>query len=282
MTSIQFTESDRDDRGFVKAPARSLADLLPAQPTAKPSTKKPITRQELISAGLVVPLLLLAFLYISSGQPEKRTPVLSQATAMIAAPFPAPPQPVATVAPIAMRDAFAAPEGIRLGAIEATRAITAVAHFGADWIQADVKGSGKIWLRARDWPSLAITGADLERAPIYAAAPDMAAVDSATPEQEEPMTGTKPAADRALAHALAVAEERDQHDSGPSKVNAAEMPATPVSEPAPSYIDHVGAQSPHSPRGGLCGPTGGDCAPVPTAAPDMLVVIGQQAPHKVR
>lgn len=248
MTSIQFTESDRDDRGFVKAPARSLADLLPAQPTpdAQP-TKKPITRQELISAGLVALLLLMALLYISSGQPEKRAPVLPQATAMIAAaPAPAHPTPVATVAPIAMLDAFAAPDGVRLGAIEATRVITPVAHFGADWIQADVTGSGRIWLRKRDWPALAITGADLEpRAPIYVAAPQ---------------TGQGMTLDQ------------------DSTVNAAETTATP----APSYIDTVGAQAPHSPRGGLCGPTGGDCAPVPTAAPDMLVVIGQQAPHKIR
>lgn len=282
MTSIQFTESDRDDRGFVKAPARSLADLLPAQPTpAQQPTKKPITRQELISAGIVALLILMALLYISSGQPEKRAPALPQATAMIAAAPVAHPTPQATIAPIAMRDAFAAPDGMRLGAIEATRAITPVAHFGADWIQADVSGSGRIWLRKRDWPALAITGADLEPAPAYAAASDSAAaVDSATPETEEPRIGTKPAADRALAHALAVAQSREEHDSGRS--NAIMLPAATETAPAPSYLGHVGAQAPHSPRGGLCGPTSGDCAPVPTAAPDMLVVIGQQAPHKVR
>jgi hypothetical protein len=280
MTSIQFTEADRDERGFVKAPTRSLADLLPEPSTAKPSTAKPITRQELLSAGVVALLLLLALLYISSGQPAAPTAVLPQATALAAAAPVAHPTPVATPAPVAMRDAFAAPEGLRLGAIEATRAITPVAHFGADWIQADVAGSGRIWLRKRDWPSLALTGDNLEIAPVYAAAPDMAAMDSATPAQEEQRTGTKPAEDRALAHALAVQQEREQHDSG--RGSGAVQQQAPQIEAEPSYIANVGQQAPHVPRGGLCGPTGGDCAPVPTAAPDMLIVIGQQTPHKVR
>jgi hypothetical protein len=280
MTSIQFTDADRDDRGRIKAPARSLADLLPETSTAKPSTAKPISRQELLSAGIVALLLLMALLYISSGQPAAPVSVLPQATAMIRLAPIAHPTPQATIAPVRMLDAFAAPEGLRLGAIEATRAITPVAHFGADWIQADVKGSGRIWLRTRDWPSLAITGDNLEIAPGGAAAPDMAAMDSATPEQEEIRTGTKPADDRALAHALAVQQEREQHDSPLG--NAAAQPAAPQIEAEPSYIANVGQQAPHVPRGGLCGPTSGDCAPVPTAAPDMLTIIGQQAPHKVR
>jgi hypothetical protein len=279
MTSIQFTEADRDERGFVKSPARSLADLLPEPSTpAKPPTAKPISRQELLSAGVVALLLLLALLYISSGQPA--APAQQHAPAMIAAAPIAHPTPQATIAPVRMLDAFAAPEGLRLGAIEATRAITPVAHFGADWIQADVQGSGRIWLRKRDWPSLAITGDNLEIAPVSAAAPDMAAVDSATPAQEEPRTGTKPADDRALAHALAVQQERAQHDSG--RGNAAVQQQATDTAPEPSYIANVGQQAPHSPRGGLCGPTSGDCAPVPTAAPDMLIIIGQQTPHKVR
>lgn len=64
--------------------------------------------------------------------------------------------------------------------------------------------------------------------------------------------------------------------------------ATPTPEPPaePSYIDNVGAQAPHSPRGdGQPGPNGaaeGDWALVPTVAPAMLEVIGNQVPHKVR
>jgi hypothetical protein len=54
---------------------------------------------------------------------------------------------------------------------------------------------------------------------------------------------------------------------------------------APSYIDNVGAQAPHSPRGGLCGPTGGDCAPGVPAGIDnnqYIANVGAQAPHRVR
>lgn len=62
--------------------------------------------------------------------------------------------------------------------------------------------------------------------------------------------------------------------------------ATPEPPPAaPSYIENVGAQVRHSPRGGLCGPTGGDCAPgVPYGLDNSQYIanVGAQAPHKVR
>ncbi len=58
---------------------------------------------------------------------------------------------------------------------------------------------------------------------------------------------------------------------------------TPEPSPAPSYIENVGAQAEHSPRGdGQPGPNGGDWALVPTAEPAYLVVVGAQQPHKVR
>lgn len=69
-------------------------------------------------------------------------------------------------------------------------------------------------------------------------------------------------------------------------IDATATPApAPEPPPAPSYIDNVGAQAEHSPRGGLCGPTGGDCAPgVPFGVDGSQYIqnVGQQAPHKVR
>lgn len=158
MTSIQFTEADRDERGFVKAPEpRRLSDLLPQ--TAPPApARQPLTRQELISAALVVPLLIGLLLYLSSGR---------TAAPAIPAPVPtaAPTVPTAaslpTAPPVAMLPAFAAPDGAQLGPIEATREMIPIAHYGADWIQAQVAGSGLVWLRASDVPALAIVGTDL-------------------------------------------------------------------------------------------------------------------------
>jgi hypothetical protein len=60
---------------------------------------------------------------------------------------------------------------------------------------------------------------------------------------------------------------------------------TPAPPPAPSYVENVGQQAKHSPRGGLCGPTGGDCAPgVPFGIDNSQYIqnVGTQKPHKVR
>jgi len=186
-TTLRFTDDDRDDQGFVKVPSpprnpepRSLADLLPATDVQRPTTIRPLTRQDVISAAVVVPLLLAALLYISSS---------STPTAPVTPPR-APTAPAATSAPVptappivAMLPAFAAPDGAQLGAIEATRAITPTAHYGSAWIQADVAGSGRIWLRASDWPQLAIVGPDLAPRPTRAPAVVIA---TATPEPQPP------------------------------------------------------------------------------------------------
>jgi len=64
--------------------------------------------------------------------------------------------------------------------------------------------------------------------------------------------------------------------------------AAPVVEPpapaaAPSYVENVGAQAPHSPRGdGKPGPSGGDWVAVPTISAEQAAIIGAQKPHKVR
>lgn len=175
MTSIQFTDADRDDRGFVKAPApdsRSLADLLPS--AAPTPTRRPITRQELISAAIFVPLLISALLYLSRGDTAAPAAPAAASAVPTAAPLPSAP-------PVEMLPAFAEPGGARLGSIEATRAIAPAAHFGSDWIQADVAGSGLVWLRAADFPSLAIVGPDLAPRPTAPPLPQAPAATAPPP-----------------------------------------------------------------------------------------------------
>ncbi len=55
-----------------------------------------------------------------------------------------------------------------------------------------------------------------------------------------------------------------------------------VLEAAPTYLEVVGQQAQHTPRGGVTGPCEGACAIVPTAAPAQLRIVGAQAPHRVR
>jgi hypothetical protein len=168
MASIQFTDADRDDQGFVAVPApRSLADLLPAvaAPADQTITRTPITKAEWVSM-IVTALLfvgLFAWLIFSGDAPRSAPPQSPAATQTsgdsAAKPSPLPATPFAVAGRLLI--AFASPDGIVLGAIESTRAITPTAHYGDSWIQADVQGSGLVWLRASDAPDLAVTGPDL-------------------------------------------------------------------------------------------------------------------------
>ena len=138
-----------------------LTGIAPTAPEEDLQPKPPLTRQEqLIGAiiGLVL-LIMVSILWSRNQAQAPSAPVATTAPASTTAPLP-------TAPPVAMRfPAYAAPDGVTLGAIEATRAITPTAHYGDGWIQADVAGSGRIWLRASDWPSLAIVGPDLAPTP---------------------------------------------------------------------------------------------------------------------
>ncbi|MDQ2995712.1 MAG: hypothetical protein M3R61_01460 [Chloroflexota bacterium] len=191
MATIRFSDEDRDDRGFVTVPApapsesRSLADLLPPASAARLApAKQPIRRSELISSGVAVLLACGVLLYLAGSRP---------ASAPQAVPAPphtrgdgvATPSPIPAAAPAVagrLLIAFGAPDGNPLGAIESTRAITPTAHYGDAWIQADVQGSGRIWLRASDAPDLAITGPDLAPRPTATARPAV----PPTPEPQPP------------------------------------------------------------------------------------------------
>ncbi len=187
MASIQFTEADRDDQGFVKAPApnqpRSLADLLPKPEEIKADAarRQPWTRHEL--AGLAVVALMATFVLLyawstpraPTAAPTARATTVATAAAVV-------PTVAPTAAPVRLLAAFAAPDGVTLGTIEATRPMTPTAHYGDEWIQAQVAGSGLVWLRAADLPGVGLIGPDLApHRPAAAPAPVAQPVIISTP-----------------------------------------------------------------------------------------------------
>lgn len=176
QTTWKVTEADRNADGkiissaFGDAPAepRSLADLLPKpeaiKQDARPQRQK-LTKQEATALGgvAIVAVVILAWAWLTPSAPTAAPtarPTLIPTLAATAAPTAAPATAVRLLA------AFAAPDGLTLGTIEATREITPVAHFGDAWIQAEVAGSGLIWLRAADLPGVDLVGPDLAPRPM--------------------------------------------------------------------------------------------------------------------
>jgi len=178
MATIRFTEGDRDSRGFIRLspPAAEVASDAPALPpapappivrTPAPSPMSPRLRYQLTIAAAVVAGLLLVLLSVRFSptpgaiQPGTLLPTAAATSATLhVAPFVAP-----TRESVAMLDAYGAPNEAPRWQIESTRVITPLAHYGSDWIQADVAGSGLVWLRASDVPELAIVGPDLAPRP---------------------------------------------------------------------------------------------------------------------
>jgi hypothetical protein len=198
-TTLRFTDADRGPDGKILTLDQLLASSrqaiagprVAADDVPDPQALPPPQGQArswlagsarltpaLIAAVLVV-LLLLGGVALWLGR--ARAPVMTP-TADRRPPTAA---PAATIVPhpIAQFLAFAAPD-VPLGMIESTRAITPTAHYGAGWIQADVQGSGRIWLRASDWPELAIVGLDLT--PRKATAAPAVVAPLATPEPQPP------------------------------------------------------------------------------------------------
>jgi hypothetical protein len=162
QTAWKITEADRDERGFVKVndEPRSLADLLPKPEEIRQDAKRqPWTRKELGALAVVALCAAFVVIYAWATPGTATAPPLRQTTAPTLQPTSAPTAAPAT--PVRLLAAFAAPDGITLGTIEATRPMTPTAHYGDGWIQAQVQGSGLIWLRAADLPGVALTGPDL-------------------------------------------------------------------------------------------------------------------------
>jgi len=106
----------------------------------------------LVAMGALLRILLLQSTPRMAAQPTPPLPIIMIATApAVAPPTAAPAAQVAAVAPNTLRRAvvaYDAPAGSVLGAIEQGRAYQVLARYGADWLQAEVAGSGIVWLRA--------------------------------------------------------------------------------------------------------------------------------------
>jgi hypothetical protein len=137
---------------------------VPQDATTRTSTAKPQAPQKpswnALAMGVAVLSIGILVIVLSSGGREAPIASVRLPTAL-----PATPQPQATTipapVPVAKLPAFAAPNGVRLGEIEVTRSMVPRAHYGSDWIQANVSGSGLVWLRAADWPALPLSGPNL-------------------------------------------------------------------------------------------------------------------------
>jgi hypothetical protein len=139
--------------------------------------------------------------------PALPAPIFIIATSM---PLPtaarAPAAVVAAAPPNTLRRAVVAydsPNGNSIGGIEPGRAYTVLARFGAEWLQADVTGSGVVWLKADQVLDLPADLVDLQPAPapqiVYhvvnqPAAAEPAAAAAATPEPYQ-VTSDAPAGD---------------------------------------------------------------------------------------
>jgi hypothetical protein len=194
-------------------PGRPMHDTEPITPLARPA------RQYLpfgIGAIALIAVMIGAASYqlgrLPSTQPLAITP---SAQAFEKQPQEGPSAPIsATIAPTPVArlvSAYAAPDGLLLGQIEEDRMMVPVAHYGSSWVQADVEGSGLVWLRAQDVPDLALTGPDL--APVAVQPVPEPRVNVWTPPEATPVPdkGTKAAPDRAARYATAVARDHEAH-----------------------------------------------------------------------
>ncbi|HEU5103499.1 MAG TPA: hypothetical protein VFU22_30980, partial [Roseiflexaceae bacterium] len=149
------------------------------QNTARPARQK-LTKPELATLAGVALIAVFILVYAWATPAAPTAPATAHPTAIPTAQATAAPTAAPATA-VRLLAAFAAPDGSTLGTIEATRAITPVAHFGSDWIQAEVEGSGLIWLRAADLPGTELVGPDL--APRPTARPVAAPASAPAPTQ---------------------------------------------------------------------------------------------------
>lgn len=160
MASLQFTEADRDDRGFVKAPAtpaepRSLADLLPKPAEIHADAARPVpqkmSRQEM--AALAAVALMAAFIVVyawatpNAPTAPPRQLVTAVATAPAVVPTVAP-----TAAPAALVGYFDYRDLASVAPITANQITRVVGTAGDGWRLVDI-GSARVWIAADQVPT---------------------------------------------------------------------------------------------------------------------------------
>jgi len=137
-----------------------------------------LAQRDPIMLGSVLVIALLIAGSLLRGIPSGAAPIAAVPTPALpifivatAQPIPTPTietQTIAAVLPGTLARAvvaYDAPEGRVIGAIDRGHAYRVVARYGADWLHADVTGSGRVWLRATDVFDLPADLADLAPPP---------------------------------------------------------------------------------------------------------------------
>ena len=177
MSTLRFTEADRDEQGRIRveppagsrfaAPTEAMPADLPAEPQPRqPMPRPPIqqdgsgagskqTQRATIASGMVVLFVVLAVvsrLFIAPTGQFGALPTSAPA-GVTAAPAYDWTTPTATT--IAYQTthaavAYAAPNGDVIGALEPGRGFVPVGRFGDEWVQLDVRDSGRVWVKRAD------------------------------------------------------------------------------------------------------------------------------------
>ena len=134
--------------------------------------------------------------------------------------------------------AYAAPDGTVLGPVDADRAYTITARYGTDWLQADIDGSGLVWIRSQELGTVTVAGAlpDLRPAPTAVVVYVVQAQPGAG-EREARTNGVLPPAPAAQPTPIyekptPVRTEAEQYWSWPTAVPLARTPGVEVSSAA--------------------------------------------------
>jgi hypothetical protein len=155
--------------------------------------------QQRVLVACVLIFAGVASLHSYQGRQRALAPIVLLATAT--PPLPTIPVAATPSGPTLPRAviAYAAPDGIVLGAIEPGRAYRLAARSGDFWLQLDVADSGLVWVRASDLPEIAApdlatpvsqpTPAPIYIAPVPAmpAAPEAPVAPVPTPAQMAPL-----------------------------------------------------------------------------------------------
>src|SRR5262245_32694319 len=135
----------QDTRQALGGAMATEAPPAPARPVIRPVLSG---RAQLVLAGGAGLLLVFALSYLIGARAPSTVP---GTTTPAPAPSAVATPPAPTVAPLPPSIvAFAAPGGDVLGPIDARQAYHFVGRYGDGWLQANVPGSGRVWVRRAD------------------------------------------------------------------------------------------------------------------------------------
>lgn len=212
MTTWNVTADDRDERGNImieaerRAAERNPAPVAPAlaegaeEEAPPPSPPRPVRaispsarlrgrdgdaipasppRPAAVAgalAGLFLVGVLIALISRAPVAPLAQStgqPTLAPTAAPAPSPSALPDRPGGSLMQAVV--AYAAPDGAVLGSIEPGRGFVPVGRYGGGWVQLDVQGSGRVWVRRGEAP---LDAMDMD---VLATLPDLAPPPTATP-----------------------------------------------------------------------------------------------------